>query len=250
MKIKIIYEDASILIIYKPAGLATQSARVTQPDVVSEACSYIKTTYVGLVHRLDQPVEGLLALAKTKEAAANLTKQLADGSLQKRYYAMCLCPDKQSKPDEDLKAKNKGLEQTELTDYLLKNAKTGRAEIVTGLAEQKRPKEAKEARLTYRLIQCKALEDYTQTAEEKQQLALADIELMTGRFHQIRAQMANAGFPLLGDSKYGTDESIRVSEKLGVRNVALCAYALSLIHPKTGRKLEFTVKPENPVFEL
>jgi 23S rRNA pseudouridine1911/1915/1917 synthase len=92
MKTEIIYEDAALLVIYKPAGLAVQTASVTQQDVVTELCGYLNTSYVGLVHRLDQPVEGLLVVAKTKKAAAVLSRQLADGTLEKTYYAVVHAP--------------------------------------------------------------------------------------------------------------------------------------------------------------
>ena len=90
---EIIFEDESILVIHKPSGLATQTNHVGQKDVVSECKKYFmkqgnKNPYVGLVHRLDQPVEGLLIIGKTKEATANLSKQLTDNIFNKRYYAI------------------------------------------------------------------------------------------------------------------------------------------------------------------
>ena len=103
MKTEILYEDNSILVIRKPAGLAVQSAGIGQPDVVSELKSHLAKLpdtgrlgpgkgepYLGIVHRLDQPVEGVLVFAKEKKAAAALTKQLSDGTLNKHYYAV-LC---------------------------------------------------------------------------------------------------------------------------------------------------------------
>ena len=101
MKTEILYEDNSILVIRKPAGLAVQSAGIGQPDVVSELKSYLAKLpsagrpgkgepYLGIVHRLDQPVEGLLVFAKDKKAAAALSKQLTEGALNKHYYAV-LC---------------------------------------------------------------------------------------------------------------------------------------------------------------
>ncbi len=107
MKTEILYEDNSILVIRKPAGLAVQSAGIGQPDVVSELKSHLAKLpdagsrglgkgepYLGIVHRLDQPVEGLLVFAKDKKAAAALSKQLAEGALNKHYYAvLCGYPD-------------------------------------------------------------------------------------------------------------------------------------------------------------
>ena len=93
MRCEILYEDETIIVIRKPAGLATQSAKVGEADVVSELKKYLaengaKNPYIGVVHRLDQPVEGLLVFAKTKDAAAGLTKQLSAGTLNKHYYAL------------------------------------------------------------------------------------------------------------------------------------------------------------------
>ena len=98
MRTEILYEDNSVLVIRKPAGLAVQSARIGQADVVSELKSYLAKQagagqgepYLAVIHRLDQPVEGVLVFAKEKKAAAALTKQLSDGTLNKHYYAV-LC---------------------------------------------------------------------------------------------------------------------------------------------------------------
>ena len=87
MKTKIIYEDKHILVVYKPAGIAVQAARSMEMDVVSELKNYLKSSYVGLVHRLDQPVEGILVFAKTSPAAAALSKQNAEGTMEKEYLA-------------------------------------------------------------------------------------------------------------------------------------------------------------------
>ncbi len=229
MQTKIIYEDAHILIVHKPAGLATQTSHIGQQDVVSELKNYLAKnsggapgrgasgsgTYLGVVHRLDQPVEGLLVFAKTKEAAAKLTKQLSAGTLNKQYYAV-VC----GKP-----AKESG----ELVDYLVKEGNTGRI----GSADEK---DAKQAILQYQLVR-----------EINEDCSLLDIHIETGRFHQIRLQMAHSGHPILGDLKYGSQQSIELSWKYGVKNVALYAYHISLHHPITGKKQEYTIQPDFPV---
>lgn len=221
MKTKIMYEDEQVLVCHKPAGLATQSARVGQPDVVSELKKHLvakesggspKRTepYLGIVHRLDQPVEGLLVFAKTKSAAAHLTKQLEAGSLNKQYYAtVCGNPD---------------TEAGELVDYLLKEGNL--AKVVA----QGTPL-AKKAVLQYKVLE----RDLTASVSR------LDIHIDTGRFHQIRCQLAHAGWPILGDSKYGTPQSLEVSGQQGLRNVALLAYRLEFIHPKTGKKCEYNI---------
>lgn len=228
MRTKILYEDEQIIIIHKPAGLATQTAKVGQQDVVSELKNYLahknrgKVPYLGVIHRLDQPVEGLLVFAKEKQAAAALTKQLGDGTLNKRYYAL-ICGQVQEKSGE-------------LVDYLYKdkNGKAQVADVMQKTTADNFAEDAKKAVLRYQIIK-----------EYSQGIFLADIHIDTGRFHQIRSQMSHAGMPLLGDSKYGSDESLELSRVLEVRNVALCAYYLEILHPVTHKKLTFEIELPN-----
>ena len=222
MQTTIQYEDKHILVVYKPAGLATQTAGVGQADVVSELKNYLKGGYVGVVHRLDQPVEGLLVFGKTKEAAAALTAQLAKGVLNKHYYAV-VC----GKPD---------VLQGELVDYLIKTT-DNRARVV-----QEQQKDAKKAVLKYEILES------CRVTREEQEISLADIRIETGRFHQIRAQMSYGGWPLLGDRKYATEQSAQLSRQLNVRNVALCARELTLEHPISGKRLYFHIKPQGIIF--
>lgn len=210
------YEDKELLVVYKPAGLATQSARVTSPDLVSSVTRHLKGAPVYVVHRLDQPVEGLLVLAKTKQAAAGLSKQLQAGTLNKQYYAL-VYRGAEEIPKEGI-----------LADYLWKNPQTQKAEIVAQASGK-----GKQAKLHYRVM------------TGKDDIALLDVRIETGRFHQIRAQLAHAGFPILGDQKYGTQTSMERSEELGIKNVSLFAYALTFTHPKTGKQMEFQAKTQN-----
>ena len=233
MRTKVIYEDKDIIVAQKPAGLATQTARVGQADMVSELKNHIapaqggKSPYLGVIHRLDQPVEGLLVFAKNQKAAADLTKQLSGQTLNKQYYvAVCGQPP---------------APEGELVDYLWKTP-DGKAQVVTG--EQDKYPEAKCAILRYRIIGERNLLPSSTGGG----VFFADIHIETGRFHQIRAQMAHAGMPLLGDVKYGTEESMARSRELSVRNVALCAYKLEFLHPFTGKPLSFCIKPEGKVF--
>ncbi|MCD8069730.1 MAG: RluA family pseudouridine synthase [Lachnospiraceae bacterium] len=241
MRTRIIYEDERLLVIYKLAGLATESADVARMDAVSELKLYLShgagVPWLGLVHRLDQPVEGLLAVAKNPETASVLSSQLRTGQLKKSYRAVLYLP-RGTGPEPRTVAK--------LTDFMGKEG--GRARIaavpvpgdVSGTFGKKgtygKPSEMKEAILTYKILEC------------HENTALAGIELETGRFHQIRCQMAFHGMPLLGDQKYGTAESLEASRALNVRNVALCADSLWLIHPKTGKELCFTTEPQNAAF--
>ena len=221
MRTSILYEDKDIIVIHKPAGLATETSKVGQADVVSELKNHIKSPYLGVVHRLDQPVEGLLVFGRTKAAAAALTRQLSEGILNKRYYAVI--------GGQMIAAEG------ELVDYLYKN-KENRAELVP--KDQAAAAGAKEARLRYRVL------------ESPGEIALAEITIQTGRFHQIRAQMSHAGMPLLGDVKYGTESSIEQSARLQVRNVALCAYEIQVEHPTKRKRMCFQTEPRERIFQF
>ena len=227
MKTKILYEDPQLFVIHKPAGIAVQSARVGQMDCESELKNYLArqgvSPYIGLVHRLDQPVEGVLVVARTKDAAAKLNKQLAAGTLNKKYLAVVHL----EKEDVD--------EKGTFIDYLLKEGQVAKI-ISSNIKENKNIKEAKEACLHYKILL------------KQGDLALVDVEIETGRFHQIRCQMAHHGMPLLGDAKYGNSVLQELSLKEGIRYVALCANRIAFKHPVTGKALSFEVKPENKAF--
>lgn len=232
MQKNIVFEDEHIMVAYKPAGIATQTARLGQQDMVSELKNYLArkpenkgkgAPYLGLVHRLDQPVAGILVFAKTKQAAASLSKQIADGSFHKYYYAIVY--------GRPLKEKDT------LEDYLCKDGKTNMSSVVT-----KDTPDAKKARLCYQW------KETLMVWEEMQEVSLMEIELFTGRHHQIRVQMAHGGMPLLGDSKYGTEESKEFSKNIGCRNVALCASRLQFQHPGTGETVDFFKKPDDEIF--
>ncbi|MCD8326930.1 MAG: RluA family pseudouridine synthase [Lachnospiraceae bacterium] len=241
MQTQIIYEDEQLFVIYKPAGLATESARVDQTDVLHELRSYLHHSaglcWLGLVHRLDQPVEGLLAVAKDEKTASVLSSQLRTGQMKKTYHAVLYLPQGYGPgPGREIK----------LTDDIIKKGST--AEVVTSLKPGNAPEalkrkeagrkfsEARKAVLTYRIL------------ERREDTALAEISLETGRFHQIRCQMASHGMPLLGDPKYGTPESMDISRAMGVKNVALCADSLKFVHPGTGREMKVTITPRNVAF--
>ena len=244
---RILYEDKEVLVVHKPAGIAVQTARAGQADVVSELKNHLcrsrggsgmdagrQEPYLGIVHRLDQPVEGLLVFAKTRRSAAFLTEQLRkqgdEGDFCKQYYAvLCGVP---------------GEREGRLEDWLYRQpVKNGRhTDYISVVAEpdsgRRDSAEFCRAVLEYRILQTR----------EEQGLALADIRIHTGRFHQIRAQMAYAGTPILGDQKYGSEESKALARALGARSTALCAYRLSFLHPVSRERMDFRVKPENPAF--
>ena len=245
MQTQIVYEDEAVLVIRKPAGLATESAGIGQKDVVSELKNYVakknpgKMPYLGVVHRLDQPVEGLLVFAKTKKAADNLTAQLGKGTLKKEYLAVvCGKVPENTGRLVDYLAKEKGMAVVRDTaDAQAKKDADAQAEKDADVqAEKAADPQAKKAVLSY-----------TKKAETKE-LTLLAVQIETGRFHQIRAQLSHAGFPILGDEKYGSEESKELSREKKIRFTALCAASLSFRHPVTGKIMAFTQAPQNPAF--
>ncbi len=237
--VEILYEDEDVIVCRKPAGLATETARVGQADVASElkkglAARRRKTgktregePYLGMVHRLDQPVEGLLVFGKSREVTAKLSAQLGGGSFHKRYRAV-VCGELPQK-------------EGELVDFLYKN-RENRAVVTT--EQEALSRGARRAVLRYRVLGVRSLP--AGSCEES--ISLLEISIDTGRFHQIRAQMAHAGHPLLGDRKYGEERSLLLSGELGVKNVALCACEIAFSHPVTGRTLQFTAEPRDEIF--
>ncbi len=253
MQTQIVYEDEAVLVIRKPAGLATESAGIGQKDVVSELKNYVakknpgKMPYLGIVHRLDQPVEGLLVFAKTKKAAENLTAQLGKGMLKKEYLAVvCGKVPENTGRLVDYLIKVNGMavvkdaadaQIKDAADAQVKNAADAKTEKdVDAQTEKAAGPQAKKAVLTY-----------TKKAETEKFTLLA-VQIETGRFHQIRAQLSHAGFPILGDEKYGSEESKELSREKKIRFTALCAASLSFRHPVTGKTMAFTQTPQNPAF--
>ena len=266
--IKILYEDNDILICHKPAGIAVQSSSVTSADMETMLRSQIlrsgefknKSTLLHVIHRLDQPVEGIIVFGRTKKAAAALSSQVqAGGEMNKTYLAVVY---------GDF---TEGEKEGELVDYLYKDAATRSAVVLDSPNDGKG---AKESSLSYKVLGTKRISeistnnvvDFTaNTSEEsddtagenpegvkkdtnQETISLMEVTLKTGRYHQIRAQFSNAGHPLLGDRRYCTPESDEVSARLRVRNVALCAYKLSLCHPVTNKVMNFEIEPEEEIF--
>ncbi len=245
MQTQIVYEDEAVLVIRKPAGLATESAGIGQKDVVSELKNYVakknpgKMPYLGIVHRLDQPVEGLLVFAKTKKAAENLTAQLGKGMLKKEYLAVvCGKVPENTGRLVDYLAKEKGM-------AVVKNAADAKTEKDVD-AQTEKDVDAQAGKAAGPQAK-KAVLTYTKKAETEKFTLLA-VQIETGRFHQIRAQLSHAGFPILGDEKYDSEESKELSREKKIRFTALCAASLSFRHPVTGKFMAFTQAPQNPAF--
>lgn len=219
---KILYEDKDQIVIHKPAGVATQTARLGEMDLVSEVKNHIAkeegkaNPFVGVINRLDQPVEGIVLFAKNQKSATALSKQMQDGSMQKYYLAAVFG---QLPKEADT-----------LTDYLEKDARTNTSRVVSGAS-----KDAKKATLEYNVM---AVSDKMQFVR---------IHLLTGRHHQIRVQFSHRGNPLVGDSKYGSAESMAHSREVNAKTPALCAYKLMWKHPITGKEMDVSIAPEHPV---
>lgn len=210
MNLSILYEDDTILVCHKPAGVAVQTKRLGQADMESLLKNYRvgkgEPPYIGVVHRLDQPVEGVMVFAKTKEAASALSRQIAAKLTDKYYYAMV----------DGIPKKKKDI----LEDYLLRDGRTNTSAVVG-----KGTPEAKCAKLSYEVL------------EQKGERAILRIKLETGRHHQIRVQLSQAGTPIVGDRKYNFKENMTPSGM----PLALCSYQIGFKHPKTHKNLTFEI---------
>ncbi len=214
-------------------GLATQSAKVSQADAVSELKNYLKGGYVGVVHRLDQPVEGVLLFAKTPAAAKAYSAALQEGTLNKEYLAVCYGSPSVWKGGHTLvESVSDGYR---LTTYLRKESGPKGAAAVATAADDP---EGKKSVLEITVL--KSREDCT----------LLRVKLLTGRFHQIRAQLSDVGLPLLGDEKYGSSESRELSANYGVRTVALCADRLTVPGKDGNPEREIEIKPNGTAFTI
>ena len=228
MQLEVIYEDKDILVCFKPAGVATQTASLSSQDMVSMIKNYLakqtkeKSPYVGVIHRLDQPVSGLLVFAKNQKAAAVLSKEIQDGTANKDYIACC---------SGILENKTGNLIHYIMKDPVTKLAKTLDENAYVKLQEEKKEESTgyKKSILTY------------EVEKEEDNSSIIKVHLQTGRFHQIRAQFSNIGNSLLGDVKYGNNMSRELSMKKRINKIALCANHLVLKHPVTGKEMEFTL---------
>ena len=212
MKINVLYEDNHVLVIEKPVNIPVQEDASKDEDVLTLLKQYLKdkyqktgNVYLGLVHRLDRPVGGVMVFAKTSKAASRLSKQVQDRTLHKVYRAITM-----NGPTE--------LAST-FQDYLWKNTKTNRVQVVP-----KNHPDGKKAILHYELI------------GRKKDLSLVQIQLETGRSHQIRVQFSSRKYPLWGDQRYNPQA------KVG-QQIALWAYQLTFEHPTTKEVLTFTSNP-------
>lgn len=217
MNLQILHEDEHIIVCYKPAGIPTQTKKLGEQDMVSLLRNYLKGGYVAVIHRLDQPVEGLLVFAKTPFAAKELNKGLQGAGFGKHYKAVLWGIPTQKKAT--------------LENYLVKDGRTNTSRVC-----EPSGKDAKKAALLYEVI--------ATGKDDGKDISLVKVKLDTGRHHQIRVQMSNMGCPIWGDAKYNT---VTVQDRR-FRHIALCAYRLEFIHPKTKKQLEFEIEPKGELF--
>lgn len=212
---KVIYEDNHIIVVEKKPNIPSQSDKTGDIDMLTIVKGYIKekynkpgNVYLGLVHRLDRPVGGIMIFAKTSKAASRLSNQVREKIFKKEYLAVV-----------DGKFEQK---KGSLTDYLYKDERNNISKVV-----KKEKKNAKLANLDYEVLKYNNVKN----------LSLVKINLHTGRHHQIRVQLANFNHSIFGDQKYGTRGQ--------GKQIALWAYKLTIIHPITKEEMEFTDFPDS-----
>ena len=211
--LNILYEDNHLLVVIKPRDVLSQSDITNQIDMLSILKDYLKNkynkpgnVYLGLVHRLDKPTSGIMVFARTSKAAKRLQESIINKTFKKTYLAVI-----------HGKVPNNGT----YIDYL---EKQGNNSIIST------KEKGKYAELDFNRL------DY----EKDKDLSLVEINLKTGRNHQIRLQFASRGYPLYGDSKYGNDKNL---------NLGLFAYKLEFPHPTTKKILTFKSIPDYEPFK-
>lgn len=213
-KLNVIYEDNHIIVVEKPINIPSQGDKTGDIDMLTIIKSYIKEkynkpgdVYLGLVHRLDRPVGGVMVFAKTSKAAARLSEQVRVKDFKKKYLVIV-----------DGKMEN---EIGSLENYLLKNERLNMSKVV-----KEGTKNAKLAKLDYEVLKY----------DEEINLSVLKVNLHTGRHHQIRVQLSHEGHSIYGDQKYGT--------RGRGKQICLWAYEIEIIHPTTKETMKFNVLPE------
>ena len=214
--LNIVYEDKEIIVVNKAVGVSSQADRGESGSLMESVAEYLGRTpeNIHIINRLDKPVGGLVLFAKDYRSAAALTKQISGRTMKKSYYAVVV---------------GETLQAGRLEDYMIKIERLNISKIA-----DKGNKNAKKAILTYTLLQ----------SIEEENLSLLNIDLETGRHHQIRLQLSHMGNPIWGDKKYNPAGKYSKSgsvQPLAKANgdVALFAYGLGFKHPKTGAYLNF-----------
>lgn len=213
-ELNVIYEDNHVIVVEKPVNVPSQGDKTGDIDMLSIIKEYLKekynkpgNVYLGLIHRLDRPVGGVMVFAKTSKAAARLSEQVRNKEFQKTYLVIA---DGRFEKNTDI-----------LENYLLKNERTNMSKVVN-----EGTKNAKYAKLEYEVMKY----------NEETNLSLVKVKLYTGRHHQIRLQLANIEHSIYGDQKYGTRGK--------GKQICLWAYELSIKHPITKEEMTFNVMPK------
>ena len=213
-KLKILYEDNHIIVVEKKPNIPSQSDKTGDIDMLTLVKNYIKekynkpgNVYIGLVHRLDRPVGGIMIFARTSKSASRLSNQVREKIFKKKYLAVV-----DGKFEKD---------QGTLEDYLYKDERHNMSKVV-----KKEKKNAKLAKLDYKVLKYNPVKD----------LSLVEVNLHTGRHNQIRVQLSNFGHSIFGDQKYGTRGK--------GKQIALWAYELTIVHPVTKEEMTFKDYPE------
>lgn len=212
--LKVLYEDNHIIVVEKQPNVPSQGDKTGDIDMLTKVKQYVKEkyqkpgeVYIGLVHRLDRPVGGVMVFARTSKSATRLSEQIRNKQFQKKYLAVV---------DGKFEKLNGTLE-----DYLYKDERTNTSKVVDSSK-----KNAKLAKLDYEVL----------NYDDKRDLSLVRINLHTGRHHQIRVQLSHFGHSIYGDQKYGT----RGKNK----QIRLWAYELSFLHPIKKELLKFKSIPD------
>ena len=221
MKPNIVYEDEQIIICNKRPGVASQSEKGFEVDLLSSVLTYRtqkkEPAVAHVINRLDKPVGGLVLFAKDKQTAAALSALSGEHSIEKTYYAVV----------EGI-LEDKG----EFKDFLVKDGKTNVSRVCDA-----NEKDAKKALLSYETLETRKIDGQT--------YSLVRIKLYTGRHHQIRVQFSSRGHALYGDMKYNKNFA-------GKRGVvpALFAYSLSFNNPSGAERIRVEVKPEGKIWDF
>jgi len=209
--LSVLYEDNHLLGVFKPAGVLVQGDRTKDETLMDLAKTYLKQKYkkpgnvfLGLVHRLDRPVSGVVLYARTSKAASRLTREFVERRVEKTYFAVVL-----GEPAED---------EGDLVSYIERAHKKARF-------SRPESEHAKEAVLSYRVL------------ARKSGLSLVELKARTGRHHQIRLQLAGIGHPVVGDIKYGSPGV------LADRTIALHAGVLVVKHPTQDTRVRLSAPP-------
>ena len=237
MSIKVLYEDNHIIAVVKPAGVLTQGDRTGDENLMDMVKSYLKDKYkkpgnvfLGLVHRLDKPVSGIVLFGKTSKGASRLSEQFRNHTIQKTYHAIVVGHPKEARGVIKEKVNKisffaEGF--TNKTDQEL-------------LAEIKKATKTRTAELSWEIVKVGKPFD---TAQGKSVYTLLKILPKTGRFHQIRIQMLQMGCPIVGDRKYASEAIVRqfASDWPDKDSIALCATAITFRSATENKEIKLEI---------